>query len=434
MGSNNNRSNQQARREMESRLSNAVKKYWNGDYAGALASYEGSAEHWRLSSHRYYRGGGWPDFAMLHTGIQQILFGPCDCWFCSLSPEKKLFVRREVYTKFRALATVYPEDENLFTGAFAEVVFGTRFGLPINQESGFDGGVDFEVGSKDLRRLTIDVKGTTFGKVSSKDGVLCDFPRQKQWRSDKDHIYVLFHVVDRRHVHFRGFTFGNDKPGCVIYPLENGNRLYAEGLKPRRSLAELEALIPTWTAILPPDQPEEPAIREFWKRWEPFFPVDSNKQVSPERLRAYRAYIAEWETKQDALRIRMCGDSAQPPVSREKPKRLVFPPADDDSVIERYFKAGDPVRVTGYGDGYVTEDCLVSPQACGRLDWKGLRVSIGPVKLLLKNEGQVLSVRRRHKTNKLESTDERMILRTTVRPTTARKGSGKSGADASHHS
>ncbi len=59
--------------------------------------------------------------------------------------------------------------------------------------------------------------------------------------------------------------------------------------KPSRSLAELEALIPTWTAILPTDQPEESAIREFWERWEHFFPVDSNKQVSPEGLRAYLA-------------------------------------------------------------------------------------------------------------------------------------------------
>ena len=121
-------------------------------------------------------------------------------------------MQEQVSRKVADLNSVYADTENNFTSAYAEVVFGIRFGLAINQTPGFDGGKDFTIPCvrASSGELTIDVKGTTFGNVLGRT-VTSGFPYQSTWNGCENHIYVLLQVIGLTHVFFRGFAFGNDK-------------------------------------------------------------------------------------------------------------------------------------------------------------------------------------------------------------------------------
>jgi hypothetical protein len=61
---------------------------------------------------------------------------PCDCWFCSFDPSQQQSVYEEAEIKRGHLDAVYGSFENNFTGAFAEIVFGVRFGWEVNLTPG----------------------------------------------------------------------------------------------------------------------------------------------------------------------------------------------------------------------------------------------------------------------------------------------------------
>ncbi len=196
-----------------------------------------------FSQVRFGRGRGWDDAHNRYSQARTIMHGPCACWYCTLTLEQKQEVKEQVSRKVADLSCIYADVDNNFTGAYAEVVFGIRFGLRINQIPGFDGGRDFTIPC--IRaisgELTIDVKGTTYGELS---GVMltCNFPYQPNWKQSANHIYVLLHVIDRKHAFFRGFAFGNDKARLQSSFVGASHRRWRAPM-PSRDLQELEELI-----------------------------------------------------------------------------------------------------------------------------------------------------------------------------------------------
>jgi hypothetical protein len=138
-------------------------------------------------------GAGWNGAKRQIEEARSALDGPCHCWHCELSAQQRRQVRVEVSQKIADLAAVYPDERNNFTGAHAEVVFGMKFGLRINQIPGFDGGKDFIVpcASAASGEFTIDVKGTTYGSYSN-GKVTSYFPFQSNWNGSREHVYAYY--------------------------------------------------------------------------------------------------------------------------------------------------------------------------------------------------------------------------------------------------
>jgi len=260
VASRNNKHNQHLSASISGEFHQALKLYWSGDCSKAELLYKTACENKELQTHwRRFTGEKWSALNDLRLHIHRILYGPCECWYCSFTPAQKRDVRREVPTKYEALATAYPSDGHLFTGAYAEVVFGIRFGLRINQVVGFDGGIDYEVpcGYTESKRITIDMKGTTHGH-SRAGTITSSFPHQREWCKRTDHAYVLLQVVDRAHVFFRGFAFGDDPVSAQAYFIEKGGHGFWEIPKPIRTLNELEELVSKpGTTIESENQPDQ---------------------------------------------------------------------------------------------------------------------------------------------------------------------------------
>lgn len=191
----------------------------------------------------FARGSGWELASDQYRFVWKTIIGPCECWYCLLTADQKASVVAAAARKSADLDAAYKDSQNNLVGAFAEVVFGIRFGLQINQVPGRDGGRDFVVkcDRTDSGQLTIDVKGTIYCEHSSRE-VRSRFPYQSHWNYKADHIYVLFQVVSGQHVFFRGFAFGNDKR-ALQRNYTNGEFRTWVAPSPSRSLAELEDLV-----------------------------------------------------------------------------------------------------------------------------------------------------------------------------------------------
>lgn len=185
-----------------------------------------------------FRGETWDKLRRSYKEVQEVLrvklATPCDCFYCGFDAEQKQIVTELTRQKAADFDGIEGSNQgNNFTGACAEVIFGVRFHLPINLESGPDGGKDFclPCGQMPSRILTIDVKGTTYN----------EFRLPEHFIRKPDHIYVLIQVVEREHAFFRGFAFGTDE-----FEEHRKNPFEDETLyKPRsvRALSELEQLI-----------------------------------------------------------------------------------------------------------------------------------------------------------------------------------------------
>jgi hypothetical protein len=153
-----------------------------------------------------FRGAAWDKLRASYNEANEALSvklsRPCDCWYCGFTAEQKQTVLETAEVKEKAFAGTWDNDESNFIGAYAEVIFGVKFHLPINLESSPDGGKDFQLHCEQMPSglLTIDIKGTTYN----------EFRLRKQFIRRPDHIYVLIQVVEREHAFFRGFAFGND--------------------------------------------------------------------------------------------------------------------------------------------------------------------------------------------------------------------------------
>jgi len=187
---------------------------------------------------------------------------PCACWYCGFTAEQKRFVTELTEQKAADLDCIEQSDhDHNLIGAYAEVVFGVKFNLPINRTKSPDGGVDFRFHCEHLPSgmLTADVKGTVHNQFRlpaklrlSGDGD--DNPRDEEifiptadrYEEDfirkADHAFVFMQVVDRAHAFFRGFAFGNDE---FRY---HGKRFPQDqpGYKPKelRPLEEFLVLVP----------------------------------------------------------------------------------------------------------------------------------------------------------------------------------------------
>jgi hypothetical protein len=237
-----NKWNKKLRRLIHTDVDRAVTLLHQGrrkDAERALASVESE-----LRELTPWNGGkAWSSEWDHYRNAFQILRRPCECFFCTLPEAQRLKIKEVVDSKQEDLGSEYADAESNFTGAYAEVVFGFRYNLPINLVRGFDGGKDFTIASSSTLSgtLTIDVKGTVCGRAIN--GIMRSrFPWIPNWISRDDHIYVLLQVADRQHVFFRGFAFGNDKPTAQV---QNEDRIthYVERPGPSRTLEELDALL-----------------------------------------------------------------------------------------------------------------------------------------------------------------------------------------------
>jgi hypothetical protein len=153
----------------------------------------------------------------------------CDCWTCGFTAEQKRMLIELTKQKAENLDCIeQSEHENNLTGAYAEVVFGMKFNLPINLRKGSDGGKDFSFSCAGVFSgvLTIDIKGTTYDQFRLP--AVADLSGDADWNTRcqagftrmayhheeafirrEGHIYVLIQVVDE-HAHFLGFAFSND--------------------------------------------------------------------------------------------------------------------------------------------------------------------------------------------------------------------------------
>jgi hypothetical protein len=238
-----NRHNRRLCSDVVHELKQVLNLLYADDRANAERLYQ-DASAVRHPRFRRFRGGGWDAADELFDVCFKALYGPCSCWYCSFTPDQKKRVADEVIRKVAALGQEYLDEKNNHTGAYAEVVFGIRFGLFINQEPGHDGGKDFSLPcpSAETGELTIDVKGTTYGKYRDENRIACSFPFQANWKWRGDHVYVLLQVIDKKHVFYRGFAFGDDKPAIVESPLNGAKRRW-KAAAPVRTLEELEALL-----------------------------------------------------------------------------------------------------------------------------------------------------------------------------------------------
>jgi hypothetical protein len=157
--SGNNKANQWAYDHALRNAELALSRYYNGWRVSEL-------EQMLPEPESRFRGARWTHLRERIAEIRGVLRCPCQCWVCSLRAGQWQRVQQETRVKAASLERTYgPLDEGLFVGAYAEVVFGVRFGLSINQKPDFDSGVDFEVPCPDTesRKVTINVKGTTKG-------------------------------------------------------------------------------------------------------------------------------------------------------------------------------------------------------------------------------------------------------------------------------
>jgi hypothetical protein len=241
MGSFNNKWNRRYRAQNQSALAYAAGLLRQGKREAARTALE-SAKITLGELTPFNGGSAWQNEHDRLRLTLDTLKEPCECFFCSLSSDRQQKLAEVVGTKEEDLASVYGDEESNFTGAYAEVVFGFRYNLPVNQVRGFDGGKDFSVpcAKTSSGTLTIDVKGTSFVKTEAGDG--STFPWIDNWNSSEDHIYVLLQVVERKHVFFCGFAFGNDRRILQVWRKHNIRR-YLESPGPVRTLKELEELI-----------------------------------------------------------------------------------------------------------------------------------------------------------------------------------------------
>lgn len=238
--SNWNRRNQKIRRKIHTDVDMAMRLIREGRRDGAKRMLDSARSGLQLAP--WNGGEPWAKARALSASIA-IIKGPCECFYCQLTAEQKQRVGDAVILKQEDLGTVYPDEESNYTGAYAEVVFGFRYNLPINHVRGYDGGMDFNIpcAVTTSGKLTIDVKGTVYG--TTEDGtVRSRFPWIPNWNSSDDHIYVLLQVVEREHVFFRGFAFGNDKRRPQIAH-EGTRKHFVERPGPNRTLEELDMLL-----------------------------------------------------------------------------------------------------------------------------------------------------------------------------------------------
>lgn len=155
-----------------------------------------------------------------------------DCLFCSLTEEQKQTATELADKKTAIFDLAYPNNqENNFTGAYAEAVFSVSFRLPINLEPSPDGGIDFRFPNG----LTVDVKGTTYND--------CPPLTTKSLIRRPDHVFVYIGVVDRLHAFFRGFAFGSDE---FVYQTSwywEGESGFRPKRTPRRTLQEFKDVV-----------------------------------------------------------------------------------------------------------------------------------------------------------------------------------------------
>jgi hypothetical protein len=241
MGSRNNLHNRAIRAGILRDIERALHFFYRGEGGRAKLLLKQANE--RFSEVSFARGSGWDEARDRYSEAWTLMRGPCACWYCILTAEQKQRVKEQVGRKVGDLSSVYADADNNFTGTFAEVVFGLRFGLEINQIPGFDGGRDFVIPCvrASSGELTIDVKGTTYGDLSG-EIVTSSFPFQSNWKRRANHIYVLLHVTEMTHVFFRGFAFGNDKTRLQSYFVGASRRRWKAPM-PSHSLQELEELI-----------------------------------------------------------------------------------------------------------------------------------------------------------------------------------------------
>lgn len=183
----------------------------------------------------------WDERYARYRSLSAQLEEPCACWFCAFSESDKSRVRELTLVKKAQLSARYPNERNNQIGALAEVVFGVRFGLPLNQTPGYDGGADFRVAGDPP--LLIDVKATTV-PIKRAGPVCWDFPSQVDWIERRNMVYVLLQIADFNHVFFRGFAFGSDSFESRL----NARGEIIFGPRPARMLPELELLVDSCTA------------------------------------------------------------------------------------------------------------------------------------------------------------------------------------------
>jgi hypothetical protein len=135
--------NRSKRRQIEYHLGKAIDLLREGETKAAESSL--SRAGGILKEAPPNGGEVWGEVRDRYRDVLNMLERPCQCLFCTLSEDKQRKVVDFVCAKQEDLGTAYSDVDNNFTGAWAEVVFGFRYDLPINLVRGFDGGKDFTV-------------------------------------------------------------------------------------------------------------------------------------------------------------------------------------------------------------------------------------------------------------------------------------------------
>ena len=247
VGSWNNRQNRKDREDILRSLDCALECHLEGNSKGEKNLIENARS--ALKGAPFNGGAAWKRVREHYRYIFARIENLCDCFYCSLSEEQKRQADITMLMKQLDFASEYANEKTNRIGAFAEVVFGMRYNLPINLTPGFDGGKDFSVSCTAVPSgtLTIDVKGTGFGPVAtnksdSKDWPMSldNFPYIRNWNPADDHIYVLLRIIGK-HAFFRGFAFGNDPCRQQIQRDAVVHIVHMPG--PDRALHELDMLL-----------------------------------------------------------------------------------------------------------------------------------------------------------------------------------------------
>jgi hypothetical protein len=241
MSNGNNKRNRATRREILQAVSDTLRLFYRGKREEADMRLKQVSTAFASVPDR--RGRGWDEANKLYSDACSILCDHCECWYCSLIPQQEQEVGVGVRRRVAALVDAYPDKENKYIDALAEVIFRVRFGLTDNQFSGFEGGVTLAVPCSTAAsgKLTIGIKGTEHGKYSG-GGVRSSLPYQPNWNQSRDHIYVCIQVIDRKHVFFCGFAFGDDKKSAQISFVGNARQRW-KAPSTLRTLEELECLM-----------------------------------------------------------------------------------------------------------------------------------------------------------------------------------------------
>jgi len=112
--------------------------------------------------------------------------------------------------------------------------------------------------------------------------------------------------------------------------------------------------------------------------------------ISPQALADHSISSANPAAKQSRWPLKAAGEMLLKTACDVLPMR--YSPQDDDSAVERIFKKGDSIMYPGYGAGNVLEDCVLSPEICQKMDWRGIVVKFGRISIRLKF--QALDLRR----------------------------------------